>query len=75
MNNPLDFAKVPAADPHAFIAEHAAHCAYWADLAREAASIRDNPLLIYATRKAVAYARAFAGTVKESIAGNTGAAE
>ena len=56
-----------AADPHAFIAEHAADAAYWSDLAREAARIRDDALLAYATRKAAAYARAFVGAVKDML--------
>jgi len=63
-----DLASISPADPYAFVAEHAADCSYWADLAREAATIRDNALLIYATRKAAAYARAFVGTVKDCIA-------
>jgi hypothetical protein len=55
------------AAPHEFIAEHAADAAYWSGLAHEAARIRDDALLIYATRKAVAYARAFAGAVKDML--------
>jgi len=56
-----------AADPRAFIAEHAADAAYWSDVAREAARIRDDALLAYATRKAAAYARAFVGAVKDML--------
>jgi hypothetical protein len=55
-------------DPRQFIAENAAKTAYWADLAREAASIDDDALLAYATRKASAYARAFVGMAKEFLA-------
>jgi hypothetical protein len=56
-----------AADPRTFIAEYAADAAYWSDLAREAARIRDDALLAYATRKAAAYARAFVGAVKDML--------
>jgi len=56
-----------AADPHEFIAEHAADAAYWSDVAREAARIRDDALLTYATRKAAGYARAFVGAVKDML--------
>ena len=58
---------VRAADPYEFIAEHAA---YWSDVAREAARIRDDALLTYATRKAAAYARAFVGAAKDMLAEN-----
>ena len=60
-------------DPHRFIVENAAQTAYWADLAREAASIGDDALLEYATRKAAAYARAFIGTVRDLILADKGA--
>jgi hypothetical protein len=56
-----------AADPRAFIAEHAADAAYWSDVAREAATICDDALLAYATRKSAAYARAFVGAVKDML--------
>jgi hypothetical protein len=59
-----------AADPYEFIAEYAAFAAYWSDVAREAARIRDDALLTYATRKAAAYARAFAGAAKDMLAEN-----
>jgi hypothetical protein len=72
---PDDLARIPAADPYAFVAEHAADCSYWADLAREGARIRDDALLIYATKKAAAYARAFVGAVKDFIAVEGRAAE
>jgi hypothetical protein len=55
------------ADARDFIAENASHAAYWADIAREAATIRDDTLLAYATRKAAAYARAFVGAVREML--------
>jgi len=55
------------ADPRAFIAEHAANTAYWSDLAREAATICDDALLSYATRKASAYARAFVGATRNML--------
>jgi hypothetical protein len=61
---------VGAADPYEFIAEHAADAAYWSDVAREAARIRDDALLTYATRKAAAYARAFVGAAKDMLAEN-----
>jgi hypothetical protein len=51
--------------PREFIAENAGQAAYWSDLAREAATIRDDALLTYATRKAAAFARAFVGAVKD----------
>ena len=44
------------------------------DVAREAATIRDDALLAYATRKAVTYARAFAGAAKEMLLPNEGSA-
>jgi hypothetical protein len=56
-----------------FIAENAWQSAYWSDLAREAATIGDDALLAYATRKAAAYARAFAGATKDMLALNEGA--
>lgn len=59
-------------DPRKFIAEHASRAAYWSDLASEAATIPDDPLLLYATRKAAAYARAFVSVVKETIVTNRG---
>jgi hypothetical protein len=58
---------VGAADPYEFIAEHAADAAYWSDVAREAARIRDDALLTYATRKAAAFARAFVGAAKDML--------
>ncbi len=61
-------------DPRAFIEENAAKASYWADLAREAAAIGDDALLIYASKKAAAYARAFVGVVKELILDDFGAA-
>jgi hypothetical protein len=61
-------------DPYEFIAESASRAAYWADVAREAATIRDDALLAYATRKAVAYARAFAGATKDMLSPNEQAA-
>ena len=61
-------------DPRHFIAEHASQASYWADLAREAASIGDDPLLAYATRKAAAYARAFVGAARDLLIPNEGAA-
>jgi hypothetical protein len=60
-------------DPRQFIAENAFQTAYWADVAREAASISDDALLAYATRKAAAYARAFAGATKDMLLLNEGA--
>ena len=54
-------------DPRQFIAEQASQAAYWADLAREAALIGDDPLLAYATRKAAAHARAFVGAAKDML--------
>lgn len=66
---------VGAADPHEFIAEHAADAAYWSDVAREAARIRDDALLTYATRKAAAYARAFVGAVKDMLEIKEGSAQ
>jgi hypothetical protein len=54
-------------DARGFIAENAAQTAYWADVAREAATIRDDSLLAYATRKAAAYARAFVGATKDML--------
>jgi hypothetical protein len=56
-----------SADPRAFIAENAWQSAYWSDLAREAATIGDDALLAYATRKAAAYARAFVGAAKDML--------
>jgi hypothetical protein len=54
-------------DARQFIAENALQTAYWADLAREAATICDDALLAYATRKATAYARAFSGATKDML--------
>ena len=54
-------------DARGFIAENASQAAYWADVAREAATICDDTLLAYATRKAAAYARAFVGAVKDML--------
>jgi hypothetical protein len=61
-------------DARQFIAENAFQTAYWSDVAREAATIRDDALLAYATRKAAAYARAFAGAAKGMLLLNEGAA-
>jgi hypothetical protein len=61
---------VGAADPYEFIAEDAADAAYGSVVAREAARIRDDALLAYATRKAAAYARAFAGAAKDMLTEN-----
>jgi len=55
-------------DPRAFIAENAAQTAYWSDLACEAAAIGDDALLVYATRKAAAYARAFVVAARDMLA-------
>ena len=60
-------------DARGFIAENAWQSAYWSDLAREAATIGDDALLAYATRKAAAYARAFAGATKDMLSLNEGA--
>ena len=57
-------------DARQFIAEHASQTAYWCDVAREAATISDDALLAYATKKAVAYARAFAGAAKDMLQPN-----
>jgi hypothetical protein len=59
-------------DAREFIAENAFQTAYWSDLAREAATISDDALLAYATRKAAAYARAFAGAAKDMLLPNEG---
>jgi hypothetical protein len=59
-------------DPHEFIAGAASQAAYWADLSREAAAIRDDALLAYAVRKAAAYARAFIGAAKDILTPNEG---
>jgi hypothetical protein len=64
---------VGSADPYEFIAEHAADTAYGSDVAREAARIRDDALLTYATQKAAANARAFVGAAKDMLAENGGA--
>jgi hypothetical protein len=61
-------------DARQFIAENAFQTAYWSDVAREAATIRDDALLAYATRKAAAYARAFAGAAKDMLLPSEGAA-
>lgn len=61
-------------DARQFIAENAFQTAYWSDVAREAATICDDALLTYATRKASAYARAFAGAVKDMLLPNEGSA-
>ena len=63
MTAPVD----DALDPRQFIAENAGQTAYWADLAREAATISDDALLAYAARKAAAYARAFVGATKDML--------
>jgi hypothetical protein len=57
-------------DARQFIAENAFQTAYWSDVAREAATIQDDALLAYATRKAAAYARSFAGAAKDLLAAN-----
>jgi hypothetical protein len=62
------------ADAREFIAENAFQTAYLSDVAREAATIRDDALLAYATRKAAAYARAFAGAAKDMLLPNQEAA-
>jgi hypothetical protein len=54
-------------DARSFIAENAWQSAYWSDLAREAATIGDDALLAYATRKAAGYARAFVGAAKDML--------
>jgi hypothetical protein len=54
-------------DARQFIAENASQTAYWSDLAREAATICDDALLAYATKKSVAFARAFAGATKDML--------
>jgi hypothetical protein len=59
-------------DPREFIVEKAWQAAYWADLAREAATNPDDALLGYATRKAAAYARAFVGAAKDMLEANEG---
>jgi hypothetical protein len=59
-------------DAREFIAENAFQTAYWADVAREATTICDDALLAYATRKATAYARAFAGAAKDMLLANEG---
>jgi hypothetical protein len=61
-------------DARQFIAENAFQTAYWSDVAREAATIRDDALLAYATRKAAAYARAFAGAAKDMLLPDDGTA-
>ena len=61
-------------DARQFITENAFQAAYWSDVAREAATIHDDALLPYATRKAAAYARAFAGPTKDMLLRNDGAA-
>jgi hypothetical protein len=60
------------ADAWGFIAENASQTAYWSDVAREAATICDDALLAYATRKATAYAGAFAGAAKDMLLPNEG---
>jgi hypothetical protein len=67
-------AAVDPSDPRQFIAENAWQASYWADLAREAATIGDDSLLAYPTRKAAAYARAFAGAAKDMLLANDGEA-
>ena len=62
-------------DPRGFIAENAWQSAYWSDLAREAATIGDDTLLAYATRKAAAYARAFVGAVRDMLLAADGVAQ
>jgi hypothetical protein len=57
-------------DARHFIAENAFQTAYWSDVAREAARIRDEALLAYATRKATAYAPTFAGAAKDMLVAN-----
>jgi hypothetical protein len=57
-----------------FIAQNAEQAAYWADLAREAATIGDDTLLAYAARKAAAYARAFVGAVRDMLLPSDGEA-
>jgi hypothetical protein len=57
-------------DARQFIAENAFQTSYWSDMAREGATIQDDALLAYATRKATAYARAFAGAAKDMLAAN-----
>jgi hypothetical protein len=47
------------------IAEHALQTAYWADVARKAATVSDDKLMEYAIVKAAACARAFVGAVKD----------
>jgi hypothetical protein len=62
-------------DARQFIAENAFQTAYWSDVAREAATIRDDALLAYATRKAAAYARAFAASAKDMLLSNEAAGQ
>lgn len=54
-------------DLGAFISENAEDAAYWSHLVAEAVRIEDQTLLIYATKKAAAYARAFVGAVKDML--------
>ena len=61
-------------DARHFIGENAFQTAYWPDVAREAATIREDALLAYATRKATSYVRAFAGAAKDMPVPNEGAA-
>ena len=62
-------------DLRQFIAEAASQTAYWADVSREAAALRDDALLGYAVRKAAAYARAFVGAAKDLLAPNQGGSQ
>jgi hypothetical protein len=68
----MSFAPDIKSDARQFIAENAFQTAYWSDVVREAATISDNALVVYATRIAAAYARAFAGAPKDKLLPNEG---
>jgi hypothetical protein len=60
---------IPEADEELdFIYDTASQAAYWAGMAAEGARIGDPTLILYATRKATAFLRAFANVVKDKYA-------
>lgn len=54
-------------DQRQFIVENAQRAAYWATLAADAAADGDKAFLLFATQRATAHARAFAGAIKDRL--------
>jgi len=61
-------------DQRAFIVENAQRTAYWATLVADAAADGDKAFLLFATQRATAHARAFAGAIKDQLEAQAAAA-